>query len=452
MNHSAYIFGNFELGYSQYPDDYTKSILQDPLFLPKAKTQIAIHKDGNLIYYAYYRTLNKGKYIGLALVFNSVFFRDIKKLFNLFEDAITGMAVSGKIIEFDDSGELKPIATKLYLDKTEVDHVVQVLALSVNQLSPSDFKPLPSDNLSIDRTAVITISQDDFNKKSASFLSSHNKLLILKGVGYDSAQLSGYAKRLNALHEEIVKLNEENDKLKQLNEKLNKQKKQVTKVVFLVIALSLCIIGLLVFRSNVQRLNGEIVELKSEISELSETVDSQNMRIDSLQSLSTARLATIHSMNTQIDDLNETIDRKDISIDSLSSTLSNFRSSIAKNYPLTIKYIEVANLYKGGKVQTEYGNTIYSNYTMYLAPRIKYEGNLSGTVTLKVKLYKDGKLSEGNNSGYSYSVEEYIYTGDHFLTLSGWGNENMGNWSAGTYRFEIWHDDVCLKAKSFTIY
>ena len=90
---------------------------------------------------------------------------------------------------------------------------------------------------------------------------------------------------------------------------------------------------------------------------------------------------------------------------------------------------------------------------MYLKPRISYTGLTSGTKTLKVKLYKpDGSLSEGSYSSYSYSDDVYVYDGNYSFTLSGWGNSSRGNWSKGTYRIEIWYENTCLKAKTFTIY
>ena len=93
---------------------------------------------------------------------------------------------------------------------------------------------------------------------------------------------------------------------------------------------------------------------------------------------------------------------------------------------------------------------------MYLRPRIKYTGINSGrTITLKVKWYTpDGRLSTGNSSsnGFSQSESLYVYSGSNTTTLNGWGNDTKGNWGKGTYRIEIWYEDVCLRAENFTIY
>ena len=264
MNHSAYIFGNFERGYSQYPDDYAVSIFQDLQFSSlKANTQIAIHKDGNLIYYAYYRVLKNNQYIGLSLVFNGVFCKDIEKLFHLFEESITGLAVSGKIIEFSESGDLHTKATKLYLEKAEIDKTMQVLDLSVNQLPSSDFKPLPPVNLGVEKSDIFSVSSSDFNKHSVELLSAHNKLLVLKNQDYDSAQMSGFSKMLNSLYKEKLRLQEENNNLIRINDELKKQKKQYRLVLFLAIILMGCVVGLIAFNNNVENLRTELKEKKS---------------------------------------------------------------------------------------------------------------------------------------------------------------------------------------------
>ena len=140
----------------------------------------------------------------------------------------------------------------------------------------------------------------------------------------------------------------------------------------------------------------------------------------------------------------------------LMSQYETLKSQVGNAYPLIISEIEIANSYRGGDIETDYGNTIYSSNTMYLKPRIKYYGISSGTKTLKIKWFKpDGSMSTGTSSpyGFSQSDSHYIYSGaDNSITLSGWGNENKGHWRSGCYRIEIWYENTCLKSKSFTIY
>lgn len=141
--------------------------------------------------------------------------------------------------------------------------------------------------------------------------------------------------------------------------------------------------------------------------------------------------------------------------DKAKQDLSSLRERIGKTTPLVINEIQIANKYKGGTIETNYGSTIYSSNTMYLAPKITYTGYASGNKTLYVKIFRpSGAMSTGTSSpsGYSFSDTEYIYTGENTCELTSWGNETKGHWESGTYRIEIWYNNSCLKSKSFTIY
>lgn len=142
--------------------------------------------------------------------------------------------------------------------------------------------------------------------------------------------------------------------------------------------------------------------------------------------------------------------------DNAKSELSSLKNKVSATYPIIITDIEIGNVDYDGDIQTNYGNTIYSYNTMYLQPRIKYTGLTSGNKTIKVKWYNpDGTVKRGTSSpsGFSQSQTMYVYSGDNnTYTLSGWGNSYKGHWSKGTYRIEIWYENTCLKAKTFTIY
>lgn len=168
--------------------------------------------------------------------------------------------------------------------------------------------------------------------------------------------------------------------------------------------------------------------------------------------------------------LRNRIDDKDSSIRNLESrnkilkeekdeakeAISMLKEKIGSAYPLIITDILIANTYQGGDIETDYGSIIYSSNTMYLKPKLKYYGINSGYKTLKVKWIKpNGLMSSGASSpsGFTQSDSHYISSGsDNSLSLSGWGNSDKGHWESGTYKIEIWYENVCLKAKTFTIY
>jgi len=86
MNATVYLFGNFNSGYTQYPDDYTSDIFGKFHSNAKSTTQIAIHRNGNLMYYGYIRKLEQDRYLGLCVVLNGLMLTRIDGLFSLFEN------------------------------------------------------------------------------------------------------------------------------------------------------------------------------------------------------------------------------------------------------------------------------------------------------------------------------------------------------------------------------
>ena len=123
--------------------------------------------------------------------------------------------------------------------------------------------------------------------------------------------------------------------------------------------------------------------------------------------------------------------------------------------PIIITSVEIGNAYSDGTIETNYGNRIYSENTMYLKPKISYIGTAQRTITLYYRLYTpNGYLSTGDSSpsGYSTSTSLFVLKGEHETYLMGWGNDNKGNWSRGKHKLELWYANTLLFTKEFTIY
>ena len=117
--------------------------------------------------------------------------------------------------------------------------------------------------------------------------------------------------------------------------------------------------------------------------------------------------------------------------------------------------IEIGNVTKDWDVITDYGETIYSSETMYLAPKISYKSYADREYKFDFKwIMPDGSLSRGNSSpaGYSHSLTGFLSYGKGTWNLHSWGDKTKGNWYAGNYAIEIWCEGTLLKRKEFTIY
>lgn len=122
-------------------------------------------------------------------------------------------------------------------------------------------------------------------------------------------------------------------------------------------------------------------------------------------------------------------------------------------FPLIIKSLKIGNAYSNGNIETGFGKKLYSRNSMYLKPQIEYVGFKKTNITLSLKLYRNGVLTYGKSSPEGFSYNSVITTSDKGVCLlDGWGNGVKGNWPGGNYRYEIWYNDMCLKAENFTLY
>lgn len=143
-------------------------------------------------------------------------------------------------------------------------------------------------------------------------------------------------------------------------------------------------------------------------------------------------------------------------IEEVKRELSDLESSIIEVAPFVITRVEIANVYNGGRIETDFGRTIYSSRTMFLKPKIFYRAFVDlKDKKLSYKLFRpNGELSSSSisPSGYTFTKSYDLLKGNNELKLTGWGTENEGNWESGDYRLEIWYDSKCVFLKQFHIY
>lgn len=477
MNCNIYFFIGTQKGYSQYPNNYSKDIISNILAKTDRKknlSQFAISMNGKLAYMTYQYRYSDSKYFGICCEYNNVVPTNFEYLFEFFDNIVQDVLTKGEIIHYDSFGIISPsidyISDKIelvnYYSNYISNHFNDKLAKYIN---------LPSQNYTSEKKKVVVLAYDDKHTQLIDLLNTYDNVVISR----DNPYVLGYANTLKKSSERISQLEKE-------VARINRQKKQYRMVVFLVIAVAGCLVALYSSNSNIQSLNSDLSQRKEEIKTLNSDLTTANAKIDTmslelsdknqrivvLQKESVKNKNSIDSLNsltqnqeTLISDLRSDLSSTNSSLSSTKSELSqtqrklsNYQNKVGKHLPLIVTDIEIANHYKGSKEETGYGGTIYSKNSMYLAPRISYIGLVEGTRKFLIKLYRpDGTLSTGSPSsetpkGYSYSASGYIYEGENKRELSGWGNEKKGHWPKGTYKIEVWYNDMCLKSKSFTIY
>lgn len=438
MNFKLYIFGESS-GYKQYPDDSVdfKRYYRNQ----QTNSLLTIRRDVDLVHYVYTRRIDKAKssYLGFCLIFNGVYIKKVETVFSIFEKAYSDCILGGKLFKIGENGKIGFATDDFASQSREIDRITEAFNDELERKGRNQFVVLPK-----------TYKVGQGNKTYA--FTDDNTTIGNAISYYDSVQIPYNDKddeNLDYIGQMFQQLYAENKTLKANYAKLNRQKKQYRWVAFLSLAVIASLVGLYFLNDN---LSGIISNQDATINRLQTMLAERDNHIVLLQDTVAGDRELIRQKGKEISGLRSSLA---LCKDSLSEVQSNL-NLVKTDFPIRISSIDIANVYSGGNIETGYGGTIYSSNTMYLKPRINYVGiDVGRSINLKVRWYTtDGSLSTGNSSpiGYSYQESVYVYNGYNTKELPGWGNKNKGNWKKGTYRVEIWYNNVCLKAKTFTIY
>ena len=479
MNFNFYIIGTPNGRYNQYPDDYIASVLSN-LRNNLLGSRLVITREMNLMHYVYYERIDKINFIGFCLVFNNVRITRPQSFISLCKRVIEeDLVSSGKIIHYDAQGVLGYVVKSFSDNINEYKKIKRIFEEELDCSSEKyGIEPLES---IYNGTKTIGVSSEGVTDSQIMELTQqHNIVFINSKKGIEVGYID---KIISQLRENYIDAEKKIEELEGKIAKVNRKKKQYGWVAILSVAIIVCLVGIYSLKSN---LTGVISNQTTEISTLRESNISQQKKLsiirDSIGILLEdiiAKEAAISSLNLALshhkDSLSQCIaiisqletnvqteksklirKEKELSDAKESLRIANSRyNSFRSSYPIQITKIDIGNVDKYGNIETDYGGTIYSRNTMYLKPRMQYVGINSGqSIELKVKWFYNNTLSTGNNSpaGFSQQKAISVKSGTNTITLSGWGNDKKRTWKSGTYRIEIWYEDVCLKAKAFTIY
>lgn len=201
MNATVYLFGEFNSGYTQYPDDYTFAIFRTFHENAKSITQIVIHRNGNLMYYGYIRKLEQERYIGLCVVLNGLLLTRLDGLFSLFENIISGLVTKGQLIHFNEQGDIVTKVEKLYMNKEEVDLLNESLRAGFNRFE-SNIRTLPAISYNVSKDSVKNFVIDDDLDEIIKSSYTNGYTFIYKSKGFNTVQMNSYKGVLTRLSNE----------------------------------------------------------------------------------------------------------------------------------------------------------------------------------------------------------------------------------------------------------
>lgn len=232
MNLSVYLFGDLSSGYTQYPNDYARTILDIFYRHSQSTTQITIHREGDLMYYGYIRKLEESNYIGLCAVVNGKIITQIDHLFAVFENIIESMVRNGYLIHFNGKGEIVSKIGQLYENKEEIDLITSSIQASFDRLESTSRK-LPPVSYSTSKDTIKSFSIQDDEDEIIKSTYTNGYTFVYKSKGYNTAQMNSYKGIIARKEKEISELKSECSELKKNVVSLKNKQRNTTWVAIL---------------------------------------------------------------------------------------------------------------------------------------------------------------------------------------------------------------------------
>ena len=466
MNFDFYLLGTPD-GYNQYPLDDKVELFRSFHDDVKSDTQMTIWRNADVVYYVYtrnLRTAGKNQYFGMVIAINGLYISHIGNVFSVFEQLCSNIALRGRILKIDKTGKIQFVHPRFIDTPDEIETTLHECRDLVETNLCNDLKHLPEEYVVPRRSITISYDEDFSERRLNTLLQEYNCVHFTKAEN-DGA---GYVDMV------ITRLYEENRNLKEQYKRLNGQKKQYKIVITLLVLLFVVGGGLLALNhyvhlkhveiqekndtissqsARIQDQNDTIVRQKGENEQLTQENQLLNDSVDMFEDSLSILKKKVRSQQAEIRDLNDELAMQKLELNGLTRT-------IGQTFPILIFSVQMGNFSADGSKETDYGNHIYSSYSSYLEPRIKFRGFTSGSVFVKMKLYMpDGTLwkdtSSPRNGNYSrtsrinsaMNVTKSVNTSDFRV-----GGSYKGYWRRGTYRIEFWYEDrVCLYSGTFNI-
>lgn len=399
MNATVYLFGEFNSGYTQYPDDYTSVIFRKFYKNAKSITQTVIHREGNLMYYGYIRKLEQERYIGFCIVLNGLLLTRIDGLFSLFENTISGLVTKGRLIHFNEQGDVVTKVGNLYMCKEEIDLLNESLRVGFNRFE-GNIMSLPAVSFGTSKDTVKDFVVDDDLEDIIKSSYTNGYTFIYKSKGFNTAQMNSYKGVLARVSNEKKELQDKLEKLHVEYAKTLRQKKQIKFVVALFVVLLGCAVALFLQNDNLNITRNDLSSAKKII----------RMQDDSLSYLS-VRMSILNSENRELEQRWQAEKTQRVKVE---NNLESLKKKISERQPFIVK------------------RTSFNFTTGYL--NFDYYGMMDSMVTVNVRAYND------DGDAFSKSSNIYIVSGDNSASIYVSSYLNSNKW----YSFEILKGNVIL--------
>lgn len=396
----SYIFCNGSNGYKQYPNDHSEKVLKRFCAESKSSHQIAVYRDGNLMYYAYsYRKSEREQY-GLCVVCGELCVK-LQSLYEFFQGVFNDAAQKGVLFKYDESGDIKLKCTDFITERGETEELFRNIKAGLD--TRRFWESLPSEDYSIplDAKIVFAFAEDDQSKIVDATRHYHNVYITL-----ENPIPTSYAMTVKRLNTEKEQQKRELESLQEENKKLSQQKKQFRTVIILV---SLLLIGSIVTAIIISNKNTDINNKQAEIESLYKTKQSLENNITQLNS-------DIEDLNYRNSELLESYQYEHSRYEEAQSSFDGLKSTISNRLPFFIT------------------STSFDFRTGYFD--MSYYGFIEGEYPIKINVYSESGSRVCSKTFSDYYFEVGSNKKQFYLTSSLDG----GLW----YYFEVCIDRVII--------
>lgn len=383
MNCSVYIFGELSSGYTQYPEDSSSHVLSKLVNNSKAKTQLVIRRDENLMYYSYVRKLENQQYVGLSIVVNGHYIQQIEGLFSMFEKTLEKLVTQGSVVCFSKDGNIVPSNKRLRDQEEDIDSITRDLVSNFNNCGQA-FK-LPSVDYTVAKNSVKEFNINDDKREIVRASYTYGYTYIYKDVDYNTVRVDSYRSVLSRVNKENIELKKKNAELHEKNQEILRQKKQFRNVIFLILVVISCGVGIYFLYTNLDDTQGQLNDANGTIQQQSHTISQKDSKIAEL--------------NNKISSLNSTIQSEKDKRQSIQEKLNDVCSA----YPVIVTKCEVSS----SQFSFDYYSAEEKEITVTLkAVNEKNSEVVSNNHTLT--FYKGGG-SKSLSFNYSLNSSDYYY-------------------------------------------
>lgn len=396
----SYIFCNGVKGYQQYPKDHSEKFLKQFCAESQTSHQIAVHRDGNLMYYAYsYRNSNQELY-GLCVVCGEICVK-LKSLFDYFQEVLDAAAIKGVLFKYNASGEIILNVSDFISEKGETEDVFREIKSNLDKRRFWETLPPEDYSIPLDAKIVFAFSENEHSKIIDATRHYHNVYITL-----ENPIPTSYAITVKRLNSEKEQLKQELESLQEEIKKLSQQKKQFRAVIILV---SLLLIGSIITAIIISNKNTDINNKQAEIESLYKTKQSLENDITQLNS-------DIEDLNYRNSALQESYQYEHSRYEEAQSNYDGIKTTISNRQPFFIT------------------NTSFDFRTGYFD--MSYYGLIENEYPIRINVYTESGSRVCSRTFSDYYFYEGPNNKQFYLTSSLDG----GSW----YYFEVCIDRVII--------